>query len=242
MPTGYHNLMTHPEIPLPGGQITPVVRIGDTVRRGPEGNRALQHALLLHLEASGFTGSPHFRGSDEQGRDILTFLPGHVPLGEGRFTDSQLAAAARLLRAFHDATVDFPPVRAAGAEVMCHNDWTPANAVMTDGRPTGLIDFDTALPGTRLWDVAYSVWTWLDLGDPDWDPAEQRRRLALFIAAYDHPSVTPTLIAATLPARQAGRAHWAAKRGMTAAVDWANASLAWTLDHVTHVYNPDGLP
>lgn len=234
--------MTHPEIPLPGGQITPVVRIGDTVRRAPLGDRALQRALLLHLEASGFAGSPRFLGMDEQGRDILTFLPGHVPLGEGRFTDPQLAAAARLLRAFHEATVDFPPVQSVGAEVMCHNDWTPANTVLMDGLPTGMIDFDTARPGTRLWDVTYSAWTWLDLGDPDWDPAEQRRRLALFVAAYDHPSVTPALVAATLPARQAGRSHWAAKRGMTAAVDWANACLSWTLDHITHFYHPDGLP
>jgi Ser/Thr protein kinase RdoA (MazF antagonist) len=234
--------MTEPEIPLPGGQITPVVRVGDTVRRAPQGDRALQRALLLHLGASGFAGSPRFLGIDEQGRDILTFLPGHVPLGEGRFTDAQLAAAARLMRAYHDATTAFPPVRAAGAEVMCHNDWTPANAVLTHGLPTGLIDFDTARPGTRLWDLAYSVWTWLDLGDPDWEPAEQRRRLGLFVAAYDHPSVTPALVAATLPARQAGRAHWAAARGMTAAVDWANACLGWTLEHITHHIHPDGLP
>ena len=28
-----------------------------------------------------------------------------------------------------------------------------------------MIDFDTAAPGTRLWDLGYSVMSWLDLGD-----------------------------------------------------------------------------
>ena len=234
--------MTEAEIPLAGGQISTVVRVGDTVRRTIRRDMSLQHALFAHLDRKGFSGAPRFLGHDPQGREILTFLPGHVPVGEGDFTDVQLVAAARLLRAYHDATADFAPVVAARAEIMCHNDWTPANTVMTDGLPTGMIDFDTAAPGTRLWDLTYSVWTWLDFGDPDWPPADQRRRMELFIAAYAHSSCTPGLVAACLPARQAGRARWARERNIAAATDWAQACLDWTLANITAFYHPDGMP
>lgn len=230
------------EIILSGGHVNSVVRVGDTVRRNGGGDRSLQHALFAHLAARGFDAAPRFLGHDEQGREILTYLPGHVPVGEGEFSDRQLADAARLLRAYHDATADFAPVRASGGEVMCHNDWTPANTIMNDGAPTGMIDFDTARPGTRLWDLTYSVWTWLDLGEPRWDPAEQRRRMEHFIAAYGHPSCTAGLVAAILPARQAGRMRWAEKQGWQDALTWARQCLGWTLDNVTGFYHPDGLP
>lgn len=230
------------EIVLRGGQVNSVVRVEDTVRRTGGSGRSLQHALFAHLAARGFDAAPRFLGHDEQGREMLTYLPGHVPVGEGDFSDRQLGNAARLLRAYHDATVDFAPVQAAGAEVMCHNDWTPANTVMTDGMPTGMIDFDTARPGTRLWDLTYSVWTWLDLGEPLWDPAEQRRRMAHFIAAYAHPSCTVELVAAILPARQAGRMHWAEKQGWQDAVSWSRQCLGWSLVNITEFYHPDGLP
>lgn len=234
--------MADEEIALRGGQIASPVRVGDTVRRRPGRDLALQHALLAHLAARGFAGAPRFLGRDEQGRDILTWLPGRVPYDEGDFTDSQLGAAARLLRAYHDATADFPPVLAAGAEIMCHNDWTPANAVFSGDLPYALIDFDTAAPGARHWDLAYSAWTWLDLGDGSWEPAEQRRRLGVFCAAYDHPGCPPALIAALIPGRQAGVAAWAERRGLAAGAEWARQCLAWTLDHLTEPFHPSGRP
>lgn len=233
--------MSDQEILLHGGQINRVVRVGDTVRRATQRDMAAQHALFAHLEQKGFAGAPRFLGHDDQSREILSYLPGHVPVGEGNFTDAQLRAAARLLRLYHDATTDFDPVLAAGAEVMCHNDWTPANTVLTDGLPTGMIDFDTATPGTRLWDLTYSVWTWLDLGDPSWDAAQQRRRMVQFIDAYGHSSCTGELVAACLPGRQAGRALWAEQRNMQAAVEWVRQSMTWTIANITDFYHPDGL-
>lgn len=234
--------MTETEIPLSGGQINRVVRIGDTVRRTTKRDMSDQHALFAHLEAKGFAAAPRFLGHDEKGREILTFLPGDVLFDKDDFSDAQLVAAARLLRAYHDATVDFALVLDAGAEVMCHNDWTPANTTFIDHLPSGMIDFDTARPGTRLWDLTYSAWMWLSLGEPVWGPADQRRRLALFAATYNHPTCTAQLVAACLPARQAGRVQWAARQGMPAAVDWANKAMAWTLDNITSHFHPDGLP
>lgn len=234
--------MPDTEIPLPGGQINAVVRIGDTVRRSTAGDHSLQHALFAHLEAKGFVAAPRFLGYDEAGREILTFLPGQVLFDKDDFSDAQLAAAAALLRTYHDATTDFGPVLGAGAEVMCHNDWTPANTTFIDDMPSGMIDFDTARPGTRLWDLSYSAWLWLGLGEQVWSPEDQRRRLALFAAAYDHPTCTTPLVAACLPTRQAGRAQWADRQGMLPAVEWANKAMAWTLDNVTSHFHPDGLP
>ena len=229
------------EIPLPGGQINSVIRIGDTVRRATRHDMSLQHALYAHLAAQGFSGAPRFLGHDDRGREILTYLPGEVLFDKDDFSDGQLADAARLLRRYHDCTTDFPPVLAAGAEVMCHNDWTPANTICVDGRPTGMIDFDTIAPGTRLWDVTCSAWMWLGLAEDTWSPADQRRRLELFVAAYDHPSCTPGLAAAVLPTRQAGRIRFARHKGMEAAVAWAENAMAWTLTHITAHYHPDGL-
>src|SRR6266508_1339588 len=99
------------EIPLAGGHLTSVVRVGDTVRRrlGPWSQAV--HSLLRHLETKGFRGAPQVRGVDEQGREILTFIEGQVATGSSLpdhvWTDDSLNTLARLLRAFHDATTDF---------------------------------------------------------------------------------------------------------------------------------------
>ena len=134
----------------------------------------------------------------------LTFLPGtvgHPPLGPALRSDAVLMQAARLLRQLHDATQDF--VVPAGArfllpqepdlipEVICHNDFAPYNCVFADGRMVGVIDFDTAAPGPRLWDVAYAVYRFAPLMpdahcvDEGWPtPPDRAARLRLFCEAY----------------------------------------------------------
>jgi hypothetical protein len=233
--------MTDEEIPLPGGQINPVVRIGNTVRRATQHDTRLQHALLAHLAHKNFVHAPRFLGHDELGREILTYLPGEVLFDKDDFSDAHLSGAARLLRLYHDCTTDFAPVIAADAEVMCHNDWTPANTVFVDDKPFGMIDFDTIRPGTRLWDLTYSAWMWLGLGEDRWTAHDQWCRLELFVSAYDHPSCTAGLVAACLPGRQAGRMHWASQRGREAAANWAKAAMEWTLVNITEHYHPHGL-
>src|SRR3954468_19522367 len=116
----------------------------------------------------------------------------------------------RLLRQLHDATAGF--VARAGAmwqfiyldptrhDVICHNDVAPYNTVYVDGRPRALIDFDTAGPGPRIWDLAYAAYTFVPLASfvplPDgsvvpYEPAqhagERARRLRVFKAAYGLP-------------------------------------------------------
>jgi hypothetical protein len=93
---------------LAGGTLTTVVRIGDTVRRPMNFWSPNVHALLRHLEETGFTGAPRFLGIDARGREKLTFIPGDVTIDgppPGMYTEAALSGAATLLRTLHDATI-----------------------------------------------------------------------------------------------------------------------------------------
>jgi hypothetical protein len=190
--------------PLSGGNVTAVVRVGDTVRRATGPWSAAVHSLLRHLAAQGFDAAPRCLGLDTQGREILTFLPGEVgryPLPLYMWSDTVLVGAARLLRRYHEATVGYVPPEGAQwqmvdpdpaqHEVICHNDFAPYNLTFVDEQPAGIIDFDWAGPGPRLWDLAYAAYRFVPLSYADdiaalglADPATQARRLHQFCAAY----------------------------------------------------------
>jgi hypothetical protein len=123
------------EQPLTGGRVTPgVVRVGETVRRPVRGNSEFVHRLLAHLEAAGFEGAPRYLGSDEAGREMFSFLPGVVPDElDATLSDDTLAAPARLIRRFHDATKG--SAVAGSQEVVCHGDCRPATSSSTEASP-----------------------------------------------------------------------------------------------------------
>jgi len=149
-----------------------VVRIEDTVRRPPKSNAALVRALLRRLDRLGLDPVPRYLGVDEQGRETFSYLEGEVPRElDATFGDETLAEAAALLRRFHDATAG--SALAAGFEVVCHGDASPCNTVFRDGAPVALIDFDNAAPGSRLDDVGYALFLWLNLGTDGPDAREQ---------------------------------------------------------------------
>jgi hypothetical protein len=176
-------------IPLSGGRTTPgVVRIGDTVRRPVTSQSTFVHGLLNHLERSGFTGAARFLGIDSAGREILSFIPGSVPLELGAFSDDQLTAAARLLRQLHDATLD-SPLRDRH-EVVCHGDASPCNCVLVEGVPSAFIDFDAAHPGSRIEDLGYAAWLWMDIGNDDLSADLQGGRIADFFRSYGMDSAS----------------------------------------------------
>jgi hypothetical protein len=52
-----------------------VVRRGQTVHRGAGPWTPTIHRLLEHLHSHGITWLPRPRGLDEQGREVLTYLP-----------------------------------------------------------------------------------------------------------------------------------------------------------------------
>lgn len=174
------------------GGVNTVVRIGDRVHRPAGPWTPAVHAVLEHLAAKGFAGAPRVHGFDAEGREIVGFMPGDVPGSEADVCDEALADMAVLLRGLHDATSDFlPPADAAWyfeprepAEVVCHGDVAPYNTVFRDGRPVALIDFDTAHPAPRVWDVAYAAYRFVQLVQDGVPVGEQARRLALFAGAY----------------------------------------------------------
>ena len=174
-----------PEVLLTGGWVTSgVVRVGETVRRGPGPNAQFVRQLLTHLEDAGFEAAPRFLGPDDEGREILTFIEGDVP-SDCRalvWRDEQLTGIATLLRRFHDATAGSDV--AADSEVVCHNDFGPWNLVWRHDLPVAIIDYDNAAPGTRLDDLGYAMWKALNLGLIDVPVSEQRRRTTLFATAY----------------------------------------------------------
>ncbi len=193
------------EVPFEDGNVSRVVRVGQTVRRNTGAWTPAIHALLRYLREAGFTGCPEVLGMDERGREVLSFVPGETAPAslEGCRDDATLVAAARLYRSFHDAVSGFVPPRDArwrftvGApedgEIVCHNDLGPWNTVIAGGQPVALIDWDFAAPAPRAWDLAYALWRWAPLyAEERFGPlAERARRIAVFCDAYgwDDPAI-----------------------------------------------------
>jgi hypothetical protein len=175
---------------LPGGFVTPVVRVGNTVRRRPPEDPEFVHALLEWFERLGWGGAPKFLGTDELGREVLSVVDGHVAWAQDQppsvTSDASLARVAALVREFHDLTAGTP--LAAGAEVVCHNDLSPKNTAYRDGgtglAPVAFIDWDIAAPGRRMHDVAHVCWQYVGLGPCCCDPADAGRRMRLICDAY----------------------------------------------------------
>jgi Ser/Thr protein kinase RdoA (MazF antagonist) len=195
-----------------GGNLNAAVRIGDTVRRRAGPWTPAVHALLRHLEEAGFE-APRALGIDDQGREMLTFIPGEAHSGtlermpDRVFAEDHLIAAARLLRRYHDVVTDFEAPRDArwrltaptSHDLICHNDWTPWNTLFREGRVALMLDWDLAGPGSRLWDVVNAAYCWIPLFSREGllDVAQRARRLGLFCDAYgvnDRAAVIPTML------------------------------------------------
>jgi hypothetical protein len=195
--------------PLIGGSDTEgIVRIGDTVRRPLRPFSLTVQAYLAHLRDAGFTGAPLPLGVDEQGREVLSFVPGDVhgwPLAPEAAGKDVLVALARLVRALHEASAGWVPPPGAvwggspantgriteRTELVSHRDYALGNVVFRGGLPAALIDFDLAKPTTRVYDIANALWYWAPLkwGDPRDRPpaladADIPHRVAVFADAY----------------------------------------------------------
>jgi Ser/Thr protein kinase RdoA (MazF antagonist) len=186
-----------------------VQRVGDTVRRPRQRWSPAVHAALLHLRGAGLTEAPAPLGVDEDGRDVLEWIPGDPGRGwENVVPDAGLAAMARLLRRLHDASRGFvlpEPLAWAdvtaprSAEVVCHGDFGPWNIAWRNGAPVGVFDWDMAYAGDPMDDVAYA----LDYVAPfrtdelavEWlgypRPPDRAARIRVFWEAYSGEAATP---------------------------------------------------
>ncbi|HVD51639.1 MAG TPA: aminoglycoside phosphotransferase family protein, partial [Candidatus Udaeobacter sp.] len=177
-----------------GRSTTGVVRVGGTVRRPVGPWTPTIHAFLRHLRASGFTAAPEVLGFDEQGREILSYIPGetwgdHIDPDEPKTalvtirpwpaatrSDSALAAIGRLYADLHRAARGFRPAAPIwreydlpmrDGEIVTHGDAGPWNVVYRDGMPTALIDWDQAQPDLPTNDLAKIAWHFVPLGPDD---------------------------------------------------------------------------
>ena len=190
---------------LEGGNTGGAVLVDGTVRRQAGPWTTSVHAVLAHLEARGFVGAPRPRGFDDQGREVLTYLPGevvgaHRPWPAWTHSDEALVQVAHWLRTLHLILADFePPADAVWREggtwrrglIIGHNDAAPYNAVWQDGRLVGFFDWDFAAPAAPEWDLAFTAFAWVPLHARHVAAAEgftafddRLRRLRLFLASY----------------------------------------------------------
>lgn len=174
-----------------------VVRDGDTVSR-PSGEwTPAVHRLLHHLDAAGVPGVPKPMGITADRREVLTFVKGTVPtypMPGWAWSQTALESSAHLLRRVHDATAGADlqgPWRSPihePVEVICHNDFATYNLVCKGESVVGVIDWDFASPGPRLWDLAYLAYRIVPLSCGDrrdgFTDEERQRRLRHLLVAY----------------------------------------------------------
>ena len=201
---------------LKGGRKGHVFRYKDNVYR-PRGFWSDSiHRLLSHLEHAGFYGAPKPVGFDDKGNEILSYISGDVynyPLIDNIATDEALTSAAEILRRYHDATVPFVSSPSFTSlkwmlpsrdphEVICHGDFAPYNVVLNGEHTVGIIDFDTAHPGPRIWDVAYAVYCWAPFKtNPDdslGDVCSQSARAKAFCDSYKLSNAEREILVSTM--------------------------------------------
>lgn len=194
------------ETNLQGGR-SQIVRIGNCVHR-PSGFWTPKiHQLLHHLRNNRFFSAPKPLGFDEQGREILSFIEGEVsnyPLTVKASSIKALMSAGKMLKHYHDASQSIFSDKTLcdengwqlscpyPKEVVCHGDFAPYNVVLDDVEAVGMIDFDTAHPGSRLWDIAYALYRWAPFTHPDNKNGfgsidDQIKRARIFCEAYGLP-------------------------------------------------------
>ncbi|MGO3210173.1 MAG: phosphotransferase [Brachybacterium sp.] len=195
--------------PLEGGNATAgVVRVGDTVRKPWGPTTPAVHELMRTVAAAGID-VPAVRGRDQQGRQVLEFVPGTSALDAPPLRLDELRRVGRMIRSIHDASAGFAPsapapwdallpVPEGTPDLICHGDLTPWNLIL--GERWVFIDWDGAAPSTRLWDLAYSAQAFT-LNDVAEEPAAAARRLAALIEGYGADADLRARLPRTMAAR-----------------------------------------
>ncbi|MCG9628042.1 aminoglycoside phosphotransferase family protein [Vibrio mediterranei] len=149
-----------------------VVKTDTVIRPASPWSRSV-HICLKFLEQQGFQGIPKVLALDND-NETLSLVKGktfNYPLLEEIASLQALETAARLQRRLHDASVGFIEQYDVArldwmlssdteSEVMCHGDFAPYNVALEANNVVGVFDFDTVHPGSRLWDLSYSVYCW----------------------------------------------------------------------------------
>lgn len=190
-----------------------VVRVGDTVRRPAVVSTPAVQRLLAHLRAEGVPEAPEPLGLDDRGREVLSYVPGRAAgTDPADASDDLLAGLLDVQVRLHRAAAAFRPepgdVWASGGyfpdgvdgPLVCHDDLTPANVIVDDGRVAGVVDWELARPVDRGFDIAVLARHWAPLRAPEtrpagWDPVDP---VARFGAVCDGHRLAATDRAAVL--------------------------------------------
>ncbi|WP_186317544.1 phosphotransferase [Curtobacterium sp. 9128] len=197
-----------------------ITKTDDRVRRPAGPWTPTVHRLLAHLHEQGFLAAPEPIELDNT-LETVSFVPGlagEYPWTEDVASEAALVTSARMLRHYHDAAAGFaldPDVDvwsqpgAGPVETVVHGDFAPYNCVYDGVVAVGIIDFDTAHPGPRVWDVASAVY-----------------RFAPFTTGAVEGSTAPTLDARLARAAEFCRAYGLAEASRSLLVPTMLASIA----------------
>lgn len=162
------------------------------------------HAYLNFLKLVEFKGVPIPLGFDEHGNELLTYVKGKTcdyPLSDSVKSENALISAAKLLREYHSVSekyikeTKFPEdgwmfSAKRPVEIICHNDFAPYNICFSGSEAIGLIDFEAAMPGPKIWDVAYALYRFAPFTHPSNKDGfgrltDQCKRAKIFCDTYE---------------------------------------------------------
>lgn len=200
--------MSEAEFSLIGGNVaTSVVRSGATVRKPATAATSNVKAFLDHLQQEHFSACPKHFGLDEQGRQILEYIPGKICFGLP-MSLKDLTRIGSIIRELHDISASFHPSSKAvwdvaippnSSELICHNDLAPWNLV-ADGDRWVFIDWDASGPGSRLWDLAYATIGFLPI-ELAGDPERYAERLTALLSGYALAAISRSELIKTIERR-----------------------------------------
>ena len=226
------------EVALSGGRITQgVYKKGNQVIRPCCPNSVFVHNVLKWLEQKGIDCAPRFIGLTEEGREITSFLEGSAPDDLGYFSNEQLSEAGRIIKKLHMTLEDFPGC--TEGQTVCHNDLSPCNFMFKDDMPYAVFDWDAAAIGNPIDDVAYAIWMWCDIGNPDNPPEDVGNRIKIILDSYGLQDTGRGDIAANIH-KQIQRVNTSMTKFLTDTKqhdkmkpfhDWINGCTSWLSDH-----------
>ncbi|UWX95968.1 phosphotransferase [Arthrobacter zhaoxinii] len=175
---------------LEGGNVSDgVVRVGSTVRKPWTESTPSVFEFMTAVREAG-VDVPAVIGEDEQGRQVIEFIPGQLAIEMDPLTHAELHRVGAMVRAIHDASETFRPpedacwivaIPSPGDELICHNDLAPWNLIIGDR--WAFIDWDAAAPSTRLWDLAYAAQAFT-LSNTKQEPKDAAQNLKAFVDGY----------------------------------------------------------
>lgn len=190
------------------GNLGGVYRRGTTVHRPVGYWTPAVHDLLHYLDGR-VAHIPRVHGLDDQGREVLDFLPGLVLAPDAILNEGRLISLVSWTKTFHSAVADFNhvgpwrsfsmPIPDSSHQVFIgHNDIAPYNSCFSADELRGVFDWDLAGPTTALNELAFIAWNCVPLCRPI-EPSIAAARLELIAQTYGE--VDPVQILLAVPPR-----------------------------------------